>query len=82
MSLINREEAIELMCRALHYNYEEGYAVTKMLELPSTEEKTGEWVYNSPVTMKCNQCGFVIKDWDWDRFKYCPGCGVKMKPKK
>ena len=34
---------------------------------------------NSPVTMKCNQCGFVIKDWDWHRFKYCPNCGADMR---
>ena len=38
----------------------------------------GRWIYNSPVTMKCDQCGIVIKDWDWFRFKICPGCGAKM----
>ena len=41
--------------------------------------KTGKWIYNSPVTMKCDQCGIVIKDWDWHRFKICPGCGAKME---
>lgn len=39
----------------------------------------GRWVANSPVTMKCDQCGIVIKDWDWFRFKICPGCGARME---
>lgn len=41
--LISRQAAIALMCRALHHNYEEGYAVTQMLELPSAQQ----WI---PVT--------------------------------
>ena len=51
--------------------------------LPSAQpkQKTGKWIYNSPVTMKCNQCGLVIKDWDWHRFKYCPNCCAKMEVK-
>ena len=43
------------------------------------ERKRGKWIYNSPVTMKCNQCGLVIKDWDWHRFKYCPNCCADMR---
>ena len=43
------------------------------------ERKTGKWIYNSPVTMKCNQCGLVIKDWDWHRLKYCPNCISDMR---
>ena len=46
-----------------------------------SERKKGKWIYNSPVTMKCNQCGLVIKDWDWHRFKYCPNCCAKMEVK-
>jgi len=50
-------------------------------EVPSAqpERKTGKWIYNSPVTMKCDQCGLVIKDWDWNRFKYCPNCMAEMR---
>jgi len=53
-------------------------------ELPSIqpEREKGEWVYNSPVTMKCNRCGLVIKDWDWHRFKICPNCGADMRGEK
>lgn len=49
--------------------------------MPSAEpeRKTGKWIYNSPVTMKCNQCGLVIKDWDWHRLKYCPNCYSDMR---
>lgn len=43
------------------------------------ERKKGKWVHNSPVTMKCNRCGLVIKDWDWHRFKICPNCGADMR---
>lgn len=35
--LIRRQDAIDLVCRALHYNYEEGYAVTQMLTLPTID---------------------------------------------
>ena len=50
-------------------------------ELPSAqpERKRGQWIYNSPVTMKCDQCGLVIKDWDWHRFKFCPNCDCDMR---
>lgn len=34
---ISRQAAIDLLCRALHYNYSEDYAVTQALKLPSTE---------------------------------------------
>ena len=49
--------------------------------LPSAqpERKMGKWIYNSPVTMKCDQCGFVIKDWDWHRFIFCPNCRADMR---
>ena len=43
------------------------------------ERKRGRWIYNSPVTMKCDQCGLVIKDWDWHRFKFCPNCDCDMR---
>jgi hypothetical protein len=53
----------------------------KELGLPSAqpERKKGKWIYNSPVTMKCDQCGLVIKDWDWHRVKYCPNCMAEMR---
>ena len=35
--LISRQAAIDILCRALHYNYEEGYAVTQMYSLPSVQ---------------------------------------------
>ena len=73
------------------YEYDEGTAfvyaaahnhiidVIKHLPSAQQERKKGKWIYNSPVTMKCNQCGFVIKDWDWHRFKYCPNCIADMR---
>lgn len=49
--LISRQAAIALMCRALHHNYEEGYAVTQMLELPSTQQ----WIPVSERLPKANE---------------------------
>lgn len=79
--LIDRQAAIDVLgvftqADAL------GHTPKQIVEaLPSAEpeRKTGKWIYNSPVTMKCNQCGFVIKDWDCHRFKCCPNCGANMK---
>ena len=56
--------------------------VIKNLPSVQPEREKGEWVYNSPVTMKCNRCGLVIKDWDWNRFKICPNCGADMRGEK
>lgn len=53
--------------------------ILKSLPSDQPERKRGKWIYNSPVTMKCNQCGLVIKDWDWHRFKYCPNCDADMR---
>ena len=69
--------------KPLIMSLDDGIAVheaIELLELPPAqpEREKGEWVYNSPVTMKCNRCGLVIKDWDWHRFKICPNCGAKM----
>ena len=60
------------------------YIWKNLTDLPSVQikRKNGKWIYNSPVTMKCNQCGLVIKDWDWHRFKICPNCGADMRGKQ
>lgn len=49
----------------------------KALEQP--ERKTGKWINNSPVTMKCDQCGYVIKDWRWNELNFCANCGADMR---
>jgi predicted RNA-binding Zn-ribbon protein involved in translation (DUF1610 family) len=84
MRLIDEDAAIESLTeygngRAVYISVEE--AVRRIEQLPSAqpEREKGEWVYNSPVTMKCNRCGLVIKDWDWHRFKICPNCGADMR---
>ena len=58
------------------------YFVVDMLEkLPAaqSERKRGKWIYNSPVTMKCDQCGYVIKDWRWNELNFCANCGADMR---
>ena len=61
------------------YKADDIYAAIEQLPSAQQERKKGKWIYNSPVTMKCNQCGFIIKDWDWHRFKYCPNCIADMR---
>lgn len=41
--------------------------------------KKGKWIYNSPVTMKCDQCEYVVRDWFVKQFRYCPSCGADMR---
>ena len=56
--------------------------IAKELEkLPSAqpERKRGKWINNSPVTMKCDQCGYVISDWKWHESNFCPNCGADMR---
>ena len=78
---ISRAAAIEaIMSEPTDAHYPSWYA-ERLEQLPPAqpERKKGKWIYNSPVTMKCNQCGLVIKDWDWHRFKYCPNCDADMR---
>ena len=81
--LISRQAAIEEI-KAV-FEWHDTVTMERMIEhfnnLPSAqpERKMGKWIYNSPVTMKCDQCGFVIKDWDWHRFKFCPNCDCDMR---
>ena len=66
--------------RGKHWDGHTEKDVTRLLSLsPAQPEQNGKWIYNSPTTMKCDRCGFAIKDWDWHRFKYCPSCGADMR---
>ena len=80
--LVSRRAAIDIV--RFECGEWEGLAKTiikRFEQLPSVqpERKNGKWIYNSPMTMKCDRCGFAIKDWDWHRFKYCPHCGADMR---
>ena len=70
--------AVQIRDNVFHDFTDEFWGVMQCIrEAPTIEpeRKTGRWIPNSPVTMKCDQCGFVIKDWDWHRFNFCPNCG-------
>ena len=81
--LKNLEQSLDDYCE-LNDEGKEAFhmAITALEQFGNSEQlqncKTGKWIYNSPVTMKCDQCGLVIKDWDWHRFKYCPNCRAEM----
>lgn len=61
--------------RAKHWDgHTEADAETRLMSL-EPERKKGRWEENSPVTMRCDQCGYVIRDWFWHQFRYCPNCG-------
>ena len=67
------------VCKAYIDGLEPEYEKCKPSAQP--ERKKGKWIPNSPVTMKCDQCGLIIKDWDWHRLKYCPNCDSVMNQK-
>ena len=75
---ISRQAAIDAVMRNA-CNTQRIYEAIKGLPSEQPERKRGKWIYNSPVTMKCDQCGLVIKDWDWHRFKFCPNCDCDMR---
>ena len=82
--LKNLEQNLDDYCELNDEGKEAFHMAITALELFGNSEqlqnrKTGKWIYNSPVTMKCNLCGLVIKDWDWNRFDFCPNCGVDMR---
>ena len=82
MRLINANALIAEMHNVILEDGEDRRIFYEVIERQPTiepERKKGRWIYNSPVTMKCNQCGLVIKDWDWHRFKYCPNCCADMR---
>ena len=84
--LKNLEQCLDDYCE-LNDEGKEGFrmAITALELFGNSEQlqncKTGKWIYNSPVTMKCDMCGLVIKDWDWSRFDFCPNCGADMRGK-
>ena len=52
------------------------------------EQKVGKWTYHSnpsfginPEDAYCSRCGFhvYVVDVEFDDYKYCPNCGVKME---
>jgi len=57
----------------------EDIAIIKRLPSVQSDRKRGKWIYNSPVTMKCDQCGYVIKDWRWNELNFCANCGADMR---
>ena len=64
--------------RAPHWDgHPEKDAETRLMSLEPRPR--GKWLYNSPVTMKCGLCGFVIKDWNWHQFNFCPNCGADLR---
>ena len=72
--LISRQAAIDCV------TYDVEHTIECLKALPSAQpEQNGKWIYNSPMTMKCDRCGFAIKDWDWHKFKFCPNCGADMR---
>lgn len=77
--MINRQAAIEAIT-AQSGVVDKSVAKRVLAQLPSAERK-GKWIKNSPVTMKCDQCGYVISDWRWVESNFCANCGADMREK-
>ena len=40
------------------------------------EPKAGHWINNSPISWKCDSCGYEVAR--HNNTKFCPNCGAKM----
>ena len=45
-------------------------------DLPSVKPQKGEWIDISPITWKCNQCGYKVQR--WNNTNFCGNCGCWM----
>lgn len=73
--LIKRQDAIDACFNGKCANI---YDCKEAIEKIPSAQKTGKWIVNSPVTMKCDQCGYVMADWKCKESNYCPHCGCRM----
>ena len=76
-------DADRLLDRCKFYHLPNGDLAVPIIDVqhaPTIEpkRKKGEWIENSPVTEKCDQCGYVIRDWFVSQFNFCPNCGAFM----
>ena len=83
--LISRQAAVDALKDAGMANYlatGDFYgiinALTVIKNMPTAEPKKGKWIINSPVTMKCDQCGYSIPDWKVHEARFCHNCGARM----
>ena len=78
--LISRQAAIDAVSEAcFELRGVFGRCEDALKALPSAQPRKGKWINNSPVTMKCDQCGYVISDWKWHESNFCPNCGADMR---
>lgn len=56
--------------------------ISVLRNLPSAE-RVGHWIQISPAKIyECSVCGQNVKTDDIDCYKYCHGCGARMKGEK
>ena len=75
--LISRQAAIDTVINGVCLGCDCD-VIDKLKALPTTYPKKGKWIINSPVTMKCDQCGYSIPDWKVYEARFCPDCGARM----
>lgn len=82
--LISRADAIEAIASAEpkdnEYHYYKHIAIKILSEIPSTEQKTGEWISNHDGSWNCSECGLRV--FIYAKGNYCPSCGARMTPYK
>lgn len=75
--LVKRQDAIDAI-----WDIEDDPEVISIIKSLPSAQKKGKWIVNSPVTMKCDQCGYVIADWKCKESNYCPSCGSRNRGEK
>lgn len=91
--LISRQDAIDALAKFVPYaicddsteSYTNGLkdAYNLICQLPSTEPKTGEWIYNTnnesaSEIWNCSECD----QWSFAKTNFCPNCGADMGGEK
>lgn len=90
--LIKRSDAIKIMaCEMYAEAQSQGYEVDSiedfmpeakawMNDAPSADRPQGEWKQISPAKIyECSVCGQNVMTGDIEAYKWCHGCGCRMK---
>lgn len=69
--------------RAKHWDgHTEADAETRLMSLPTIEERTGKWIdikLFGLSCIKCSECNFTEIDLPDTRARFCQNCGAKME---
>ena len=80
MRLIDADALSEKLCETTIF-IKDGEVFQRMInDAPSADRPTGEWKQISPARIyECSECGQNVMTNDIEAYKFCHGCGAKMR---